>query len=169
MEARPGRGGQFHIHVVVVQVDFVEARMGLFAIMGEMRSVRFPADVGERHVPCHRHEKDVSHIGAACAAEVGMRKTNQGIGLVVVARAEVPLPRTSVDEVVGAHLDHAERQHGRRVRMPHVGCSDERIDIVCRQHLPCTREERHHERQETKRRQGEMIVTEHDATVFCVI
>ena len=116
-------GGHLGEHVRAVELHGVITRLGGLVLVREGGTV---AGVDGRPLAGEGHHEDVAVVGAAGAAEVGMRESVHHVIVVVVARAAVPPGETSI----GTELDGPEgnERAGESVAMC-IG-ADEGVDVL---------------------------------------
>ena len=117
VKAAPGRGGQLHRHLRIIQEYTIIPRRGLFA---SVRKARFVGLFIELRIPHRRHQENIAQATAACSAQMGVAEAdNGGIG-VMIARTAVP----PFDRRIGAELDHAEGHGGAGIGVAVLGGAD---------------------------------------------
>ena len=132
---------EFRLDAAVRQGDFVVARAGGFGAVAEalaVSSVRILRSAGDQlHIALAGHYEDVSEVGVAGAAEVGVAEAYYGAVVVLVAGAvfigaRLVFPLDVVGDHVGvrAELHAPEGNAGPGEGVPHAGGADERIYIL---------------------------------------
>ena len=103
MNANPGRGGQFHVHAMVVQRDAVPSGVGRFGRFAEPTCATVTPCVGLSELGAG-HEQNVSVIADAGALQMGVAEPVHAVVCVVVATTAVP----SLKPGVRTELNHAK-------------------------------------------------------------
>ena len=75
-----------------------------------------------------RGNQDVEQVGTPCSAEMSMGKPDDGVVIIMIARAGIP----AFSSRIGTELDHSERDSGARIGVSVESGSDHRVDIIGR-------------------------------------
>jgi hypothetical protein len=133
MESDPRRSCDLRQDPIVVQFDLVVTGMGFFRIMGEggtvTRATIFLEARIESRLSRDGHDQDVSHVFATRAAEVSVRKADDGLFIIMITRTMLPLLAMFRVIRIGTGLDHTEGQLRRRMCVAETAGSDERIHV----------------------------------------
>ena len=113
VNAHPGRGGQFHVHAMVVHRDAVPSGVGRLGRFAERTCATVTPRVGLLELGA-RHEQNVSVVADARALQMGVTEPVHAVVCVVVATTAVP----SLKPGVRTQLNHAKGRSG-----PWVGVS----------------------------------------------
>ena len=142
MDSDSGSGCESGLYVIVVKSHFVKSRAGALGRVAEPAAetaVRIVSRAGIEFQRTSRgHDQDVSQIGVASAAEMGVAESDDCGIVVTVAGAglvdhRLVFPINTVGDRVGVRteLDSTEGHAGPGKGVSHAVCADERIHIAC--------------------------------------
>ena len=141
MDTDTGGGGEAGLYVIVVKGDLVEAGSCVLRVVAEAAAEASVRIVGSSGIKLQgtsgRHYEDVSQVGMAGAAEMGVAETDDCRIIVAVACAglvdlrlvfSVYVVRNGVS--VRTQLDASEGNAGPGESVSHSVSSDERVDVA---------------------------------------
>ena len=138
----PACGGEFSLDSGVLQSYLVVSGSGRLRVVAESLAISgigiFRSSGNKLNLSGPGHDQDVAEIGMAGAAEMCVTEADDGLVVVLVARAVfISAGLVFPFDVMGDHicvrgqLHPSERDAGPGESVPHSGGADERIDILC--------------------------------------
>ena len=118
-----GRGGKGHVHSPFRETHLVKAGQSPFIGVRERKRVDHVLPVHLLNLAYGRGEEEVAQVGTAGAAQMRVRKTQDGVVAIMVTAAGIPVFRSGVR----AQLDQAVGRGGSGEGMPMETRADERI------------------------------------------
>ena len=124
VQCRMGSGCQFCFYLCLVECDSIISRSGIFGGLTETATVSIPCAVA---FTSERHHEDISQIHTSGSIQMSLcEPPDNGVGIHVFGAIS-----PSHSSCYRTGLYHTERTAGSRKGMSVVGCSDERINVLC--------------------------------------